>query len=173
MLVNSLLQILTMRILQCFYKILNISCWFSWVYYNFRFWGPNDIWMDLLKLVKSRVILINYFPLKSMHLWIWMSHFEQSLDLRNAKVSWAPWVVIGSSSSMSNIQEFLKCSVAIILLHGCLEERGEEFECCITHLFNINTQRSRFMEQRKGQLDFSSWIAWIVTNVHVLFLYLL
>ena len=49
-----------------------------------------------------------------------MTHLEQYLDLRNVKVSWAPWAVIDSSSLITKIQEFLKHSVEINFLHGFL-----------------------------------------------------
>ena len=62
---------------------------------------------------------LSMVPLNDVRLWIWMTHFEWSLDLRNAKVSCAPWAVIGSSSSMAKIQKFLKCSVGMSFLHRC------------------------------------------------------
>ena len=60
------------------------------------------------------------FPFKTAHLWRWMVYLEKYLCRGNAKVSCTPRAVIGSSSSISRIQEFRKCSDGISFLYECL-----------------------------------------------------
>ena len=62
--------------------------------------------------------LFRKVPLKAFHLWRWMVHFERSWDVRNVKVSLALRVVIGSLSSISKIQEFVKHLVGTSFLYG-------------------------------------------------------
>ena len=103
---------------QCISKIFCILNWFCIIHDGVNLGVQIRRGRLFSKISNVKGHSLSNVPLQTFHLWIWTIHSATSFELRNVKVSYAPFTSIVSSSSIAKIQEFRRHSVRISFCHG-------------------------------------------------------